>query len=635
MVIFYRIKRKINKIISSFIWDLHKVNVCSIRKAVFAAISSPEVGTVSFDVFDTLVVRPVINPTDVFSLLADRVYKEYGFDILSLRLNAEKSIKKSHITLSDIYEYIQSVSNISAEILEKIRSLELTLESQLLSARKDVKDFYDMAVSKGKRIIAVSDMYLPSDFILEVLKSKGYDRIEKVYVSCEHNARKDEGKLFDIVQKDYSTESIIHIGDNYISDYRIPKRKRIFAFYYPPVINLVAAVNPYVRNMIYKTAVVQEEKLVGNVFLGYTINYFWNKNYGMPKKTFSCLESIVELFLAPYLAYIALFLQRNHFIQQNYKQIYFVARDGYLPQKIYDCFSRGKNYLASSYLYGSRIAYWTGIYGSFETALYAAKKTVTSDYTFANFLDLYVWNKEKNNDIKNRLSDNELNYLIVFQTQQCIAVLQREKHFFTECYNNQKEIASEYYKSWFKSEAERVIVFDIGYSGTVSFGISNLADKKVDKIYLSETEKNIWQDYRTSTYTYLLKEGAESHINPWKDLICELVFSPPQGTCLGFERDESGEVVPIFKNKDFSDAAKVMLNDIESECINYANCLNNNFGEFIHNLNIPSIYPLIEMWHKIFKKNSRMRKMFDDIEFDNQSCSSKNKLFSKILKNAL
>lgn len=170
---------------------------------------------VSFDVFDTLLARPFARPTDLFL----HMEKELGVpNFRKERVLAEAKARKAHpkqadITLKQIYEKIDLR-------FKHLLDQELNYERELLFAKTDGKNIYEEAVRSGKKIIAISDMYLPKTFIKEVLVKNGYTDISEIFVSNEENACKHGGKLFEIVlQKlNVSPVSIVHIGDNAVSD---------------------------------------------------------------------------------------------------------------------------------------------------------------------------------------------------------------------------------------------------------------------------------------------------------------------------------------------------------------------------------------------------------------------------------
>src|SRR5699024_10157718 len=184
-------------------------------------IENPNISYVSFDIFDTLLVRPAIEPRDIFYLIAQRVDKKYKLDFMSMRYDVESEMNDKYASIYDIYEFIQKKYQLKSSVTRAIMKCEIECETQLLFPRLDGKKLYDLAVKNKKHIIAVSDMYLPSDILRHILDKSGYDKIEQVFVSNEFQGRKSDSRLFRAVTGNLkiSPKSILHIGDNYQSDY--------------------------------------------------------------------------------------------------------------------------------------------------------------------------------------------------------------------------------------------------------------------------------------------------------------------------------------------------------------------------------------------------------------------------------
>ena len=159
---------------------------------------------ITFDVFDTLIIRDVRIPTDIFSL-------SYGIIGRYIRVAAEivarHKSKTGEVTLDDI-------SKICPFSCEK----ELEFEKMYCRANPVMLDVYKELVMEGKKLYAISDMYLSSDFISSLLNSSGFDI--PVLVSCEEHCSKKDGTLFKRFMEinSISPEKMIHIGDNYESD---------------------------------------------------------------------------------------------------------------------------------------------------------------------------------------------------------------------------------------------------------------------------------------------------------------------------------------------------------------------------------------------------------------------------------
>ena len=588
-----------------------KFNIDKIKTTIKENIKSPSVKFISFDIFDTLLVRPCINPTDIFALIAEKVDKKYNIDFFNMRKNAENEIVNA--TIYDIYNAIQDNYNISEELKNTLLQAEIAAETQLLYVREDAKEFYDLAVQSNKKIIAISDMYLPSDVLLNILNAKGFSKIEKVFVSNEYQARKDDGKLFDYVIDEIGTNNIFHIGDNIISDYKMPISRGIKAVHYPKIIDILSNYNIALNNLLKNNCVTDSITANKNIFIGFILNNYWFNLSNNNSKLFNSLKDFTNLFLAPYLCYIAFLLQHNTIIQNSYKKIFFVARDGFLPNKIYNLLNNGR-YIQGEYIYGSRVAYWTGTYSSIYDLIKQQQFCFSSNYTFEDFLNAYITDKKLNAYLKTIYSKNELKISIKDNLFQCLILLQKEDENFTKYYIQQKTLAKKYYENLFKNESSRIVVFDIGYSGSISLGLSKLAQKNIDKIYIHETSTNIFRDNKNQTYTYILKNGVESNKYSNLDLLLEECFSPLEGTCVGFSQNNDN-VVPLLDKMMVSSQMKIAHKEINDCCEIFTKKLINLFGEYIEYLNITDINVLFDCTNNNLKNNPNEKNIFKDIVF--------------------
>ena len=174
---------------------------------------------ISFDVFDTLIFRRTDKPADVFRVLE----KNTGISgFCNMRIKAEATVRdrmKSigrEVCISDIYEELSKYCK-----LDKKKAEEDEIKSEMMCcyANKELLKVCRMLHEKGKRIIAISDMYLSESVICELLKKNGFEMIDAVYVSCDRNAGKTDGKLYKVVSaSEGNPEMCIHIGDNITAD---------------------------------------------------------------------------------------------------------------------------------------------------------------------------------------------------------------------------------------------------------------------------------------------------------------------------------------------------------------------------------------------------------------------------------
>ena len=159
---------------------------------------------ITFDVFDTLLIRDVFVPTDIFTLA-------YGSRGRYVRILAEMKARKKSMSGEVTLDDIDKSCPFSCY-------KELDYEKKYCRANPVMLEVYKSLKESGKRIYAISDMYLSSDFISGLLGNAGFDI--PVLVSCEENATKKDGSLFKIFLEKFSLSpaSVLHIGDNKVSD---------------------------------------------------------------------------------------------------------------------------------------------------------------------------------------------------------------------------------------------------------------------------------------------------------------------------------------------------------------------------------------------------------------------------------
>ena len=179
------------------------------RKQLIKLINENDI--ISFDIFDTLVMRRCLFPFGVFRILED-CHSMNGF--VEQRKYAEKStsVQLGRLpTIYDIYERIPPC-NVKPED-------EIELEKEMLAMRGDMIYFFNYALEQKKTVILTSDMYLPETIMDDLLKGGGISGHERIFVSCDLNETKRSGKIWEKVRSIYPKGTILHIGDNITADY--------------------------------------------------------------------------------------------------------------------------------------------------------------------------------------------------------------------------------------------------------------------------------------------------------------------------------------------------------------------------------------------------------------------------------
>lgn len=305
-----------------------------------------EADVISFDVFDTLLIRPYARPTDLFFHL-EQLEKMPGFAACRIateqKLHSQKSSGVEEICFDDIYAAM-------GPRYASMRAKELAMEAQVLFADPEMLELVTKLAKNNKKIIAISDMYLPGAVIADILKAKGYDVIKKVYCSSDFLISKWSGNLFKCVSADLnvSPSKILHIGDNEHSDFKMAKSAGYNAFLWPQKKEIFLDMP---ENLRLKTLCANNcEKLAISITVGLAIRD-WVLN-GVNDDYWKRIGYIFGGALCyGYSRFII-----DEILRQNIDGVLFVARDGWILNKICDIIGGPQwNKMPRYYVYAQRI----------------------------------------------------------------------------------------------------------------------------------------------------------------------------------------------------------------------------------------------------------------------------------------
>lgn len=565
--------------ISSDFLTRNFLNIEEIEKV----IAQSEIEYVSFDIFDTLIYRPAIFPSDILYIVDSELKRKGINDFLKYRLNAEERLKNPNANFDDIYSFIQKTHRVPDEQIKLMKGIELAVEFKANRAREDLKRIYNFALEHGKKVIAISDMYLSEGFLKKVLIKNGYANLDRIFVSNVYKKRKDTGELYDEVLKvlNVSASSVVHIGDSYHSDVEIPAKKGIITLYYPSFLCLALQYNDF--NRIYAEPHVSNDPF-SRLLLGFVLgDYFSNYGNQVTKKLFEDFDDLILIGLIPVVFMVSLYILNNHEIQKNYKQVFFASRDGYRVNQVYSFLSERLKALPSKYLYAGRRAYSIldpGIKTFLDYYLLVAKKN--KNLSFNNFVENYIFDES----LRGFISSNEEGNLsfTLHDEKSCRAVIRRHSDKLNLYLKKAVRNASEYYRSELTggdASHKRAVVFDCGYSGSISYCLSKgLKDVLVDKIYIWGSPENDEKDLKQGTRTFQII-SSDVPVNSLH-LIFEELFSPLEGTVLGFD----SSFKPVFEKCSFSAEMKRLFGKIDHFVTCQTAKLYETFGSYLKDFQI-------------------------------------------------
>ena len=415
---------------------------------------------VSFDIFDTLIYRPFSHPTDLFYLIG--IELEY-MDFVRVRTEAEDAVRwkkykeegSFEVSLKDIWKEVASRTGLDSAIGIET---EIRYELEACYANSGMLMVYKRLKALGKKIIYISDMYLPGDVLLQILQKCGYEK-EQLFLSCEVNLNKGSGELFEYVKKELGANlSYIHIGDNEHSD---NKRARGAGFSVYPILN------PNKSSVLFRAH--DMSPIIGGAYRG-IVNNRLNNGFESYGRYFEYGYIYGGLFILGYCNFIHEFS-----ISHGLDKVLFLARDGEIVKKIYDKLYPNE---ITEYVYSSRIA-TCKLMAGYDKNDFVKKMVyhkVNQGYTFEKILKSMELGKlistlESGSklSIQDKLSSDNVKEFIQFLDKYWDMVL--------DIYKPQRDAAGIYYSGRIKNR-DKVAVVDIGWAGTGAVALRTLAKKE-------------------------------------------------------------------------------------------------------------------------------------------------------------
>ncbi len=206
-------------------------------------------------------------PTDVFYMIGERLDL---LDFKNVRVWAEWDARMKckqrnghmEVTLQDIWENLAEDTGLDA--MEGMQ-LECEIEEKLCYANPYMLQVWKRLQELEKRVIIVSDMYLPRACIEKILQNAGYTGAERIYISSEYGENKAGGDLFHRVLRDFSGNRIVHIGDNPHSDHKMAQKCGLAIMPYQNVNKNVLLYRP-----------MDMSSMIGGAYRGLVSNHLYN-----------------------------------------------------------------------------------------------------------------------------------------------------------------------------------------------------------------------------------------------------------------------------------------------------------------------------------------------------------------------
>lgn len=531
---------------------------------------------ISFDIFDTAVLRKIKEPKDIFSFIA-RYTEKYSPDIYFdnfyiQRISAEEDARthiwetrgEAEVTLDDIYEVLEDHLQINGEQINKLKNIEMKIEKEFIIFNPFIYELYTAALNLNKKILFISDIYLPESFIKEILKDNGYLQYKKLYVSSTIKKTKSEGTLFSYVLDDLEIDAkdVIHIGDNYNSDVVSAKKNGLFAMHYTKALDI------YQKNNInLGIGINDKDNLETKLFEGAIINKFFNE---MKFSTKSLWYQIGFLAAGPIHTSFTFWLYKE-VTSKNIESVYFLARDGYIYHRLFKHLLEinGKK-IHNEYMYASRRLLNIPSIDSLDEEVMEFLIGGTSKLQVKDFLERIGLSSEK---YKNHIL--AAGFSSTKQFVQSNDDYKNLKKLFTHLEKEilnlakmEKKTLIEYFSQIGLLDSKKISFVDIGWHGSLQKSLLKILepyDITIDGYYLGifERAKDIHENLN-SIHGHLFNlskpNWAENIIKQCVEVF-ELIHSAPHGSLIRLKK-ENDSIYPVMAEEEQDLEKKQIIEDI-------------------------------------------------------------------------
>ena len=512
---------------------------------------------IGFDIFDTLLCRPLVKPTDLFNLIEEDIYKVTklrSFNFSTTRIHAESLARqgKIEVTLDEIYNKLQESTGFTDDTISKIKNIECEMERQLLTPRETMLEYFTLAKIHHKNLFVASDMYLPEDLLKDILISNGYEINQiPVYISCEYNKVKYNGSLFKLIllKEGFDASKTLFIGDNLKSDVQRATDNGLLAEHYPKAIDEFRKTNlfkPDVLGFVYKEN------------FSFYLGMIANKLFDNPFVPFDHKTSINNSSaLLGYYIFGPLVLSLTHWLIQNtknsnYEKILFSSRDSRVVFDVYNYINDtlyNHQLPKSVYFYISRTATLSAYNNK------ALKGTLLSLYNsklnVKKFLD-YVFDIDVSNDriAKKLVQELKLNLSAdSSKNKHEISQFIHKYYDFASC-SNEVNKKNKYLIEYITSitENKKFAVFDLGARGTSRDILADLMGIDIPLFMFRERKHKCVNDinsYLVDTFNPF-RRGLRVFLPSFYELLLSDALT---STCYGYEKSESAVKPIIFPSE--------------------------------------------------------------------------------------
>lgn len=507
--------------------DVRGKDLCDVKKAVYSFAGNnglakdqfvsamKEHDVISVDLFDTLIMRQTLFPTDILEIVDNRLREKniYIEDFCGKRLRSEKYLSgNSAPALVDIYQHMKDTYSLPDLVPGELAELEWGIDCEMLVPRREVCGILERMSGQGKEIYIVSDTYYSREQIEKMLKKCNITFFTDVLASCEYGTSKTQC-LFERLKERLRNKSCIHIGDDIVADVESARKNGIAACQLYSGIELFEMAG-YLGLWEYMDGLA--DRIKAGMFVAKLFNSPFRFEKGEEKISVNNTYDIGYLFFAPMISDFVIWFEEQ--VRLNKLQnVWFCARDGYLIKRLYDDLKKDET---SVYFLTSRIA--------------AIRAGMESERDIR-----YVAEMKFSGTVSEQLKDR---FGITVQKASGTADVREE-----DLMDHSQEILEKaflhrkYYKTYISGLPVKdgaIAFFDFVAKGTSQMYIGRMVENHLRGFYFLQLEEEHMREKRLDIQPFYKAEELESSAIYDDYYILETMLTAPAPSVLGF--DEKG-----------------------------------------------------------------------------------------------
>lgn len=533
---------------------------------------------ISFDVFDTLLLRPFSEPADLFYMLGIR-FAYPGFRDLRVRAEAEARAKdrkrggNGEIGLSDIWEILAKWTGIPKE---QGMGAEQETEEQFCLANPYFERLVELLRRKGKTLVAASDMYLDGAFLGRLLEEKGLGRFEHYFVSSDYRESKAAGGLYRVMREKLGPGRMAHVGDNIRSDILMAGNAGFTPFWHP---------NPQTEGNQYRS--FDLSAVVGSMYRG-IVNIKLHAGNRLYPPFYEYGYVYGGMMVLGFCRFI-----HDYVAARKIEAVWFLTRDGEIVKKVYDRLYPGEK---------TALVRWSRR---------AAARLLAEIYP-ADFFERFLFQKTEQGYSLEKIfrsmglrkllpgacealscgEDQELTRELAYRCRDYLLSVWEE---VTGTFREEREAAGEYLAG-IAGECRSAAAVDVGWAGSGAVALGAMTEKILHlpcRVYAllagTVTDSNADPDVSEGFFfagqmeSYFFSQQKNRDLWRFHDLRkkhnlwMELLFTSDSPTLRGFSRDGSGLPSFRFGRKE---AHHSEIRQIQQGILDYTEDWMTYFGQF-------------------------------------------------------